>query len=268
MRMNPWRDLHPLLAWPLLVAVLVLPVPCPAAAQQAMPRSDEESAPEGRALDAGKLLITQRGRKLRVEEFALQRLSDTLLVRAASQGFSEPGMPAHPVDKVSVLMVGMDYAMGNYWSTLAAGSDTLKRGITMSGADTCYTEWRELNKQGTAKVKVVPPGRIYVLDPPLFTAFVVIGHSLQGKPCEHRPIQVIVLGDRDSIVTATVNEVGQETIRWGSRPVVARKLAISDQNTTFTAWVATDGRLLRLEQPKAELLVERIAPPVKRRPQH
>jgi hypothetical protein len=217
-------------------------------------------------LDEGRLVISQEGRKVRVEEFALQRLSDTLLVRAASHGWSAPGQPEHKVDKTCVLMVGaLDYAMGTYTSTLAAGPDTLKRGITVAAGDTLYTEWRELDQEGRAEVKVMPAGRLYILDPPLFTTFSIIGRSLNGKSCDHRPITVMVLGNpSDSILTAIVNDLGNETIAWGGRRVVARKLTIADEHTSFTAWVALDGRLLRLEQPRAALVIEREAPAARR----
>ena len=61
--------------------------------------------------------------------------------------------------------------------------------------------------------------------------------------------------------------MGSETIRWGGRPVVARKVKlIADSQTTFTLWVGPQGQLLRLSEPLGGLRAERDPPPVKRRP--
>ena len=158
--------------------------------------------------------------------------------------------------------------MGSYWSQMAVGADTLRRGIEVTPGDTAMSVWREFNGRGVGDRLVAPPGRMYIIDPPLFTPFGFLGRTLQGKVCDHRPISVMVLGARDSLVDATVDDVGSETIRWGGRPVVTRKLVIADQHTTFTAWIAADGRLMRIEQPDAGLRVEREAPPLKRRTPH
>ena len=107
---------------------------------------------------------------------------------------------------------------------------------------------------------------MYILDPPLFTTFNFIGRTLQGKVCDRRPIKVFVLGARDSMVDGTVTDVGNETIRWGGQPVQTRKLVIADSTTSFTAWFSPDGRMLRLEQPRDSIRVDRKPPPLKHQP--
>jgi hypothetical protein len=229
-------------------------------------RLEALSASRGNLLDAGTFIISQYGKPVRSEEFAIERTRDTLLVRAASR-VSLPGQTEWPVDKSMILVVGpLDFAMGSYWSQLAAGPDTLRRGIEVTPGDTVFTLWREFNRAGTGDRIAMPPGRMYVLDPPLFTTFNFIGRTLQGKACDRRPVKVFVLGARDSLVDATVTDVGTETIRWGGRPVQARKLVIADEATSFTAWFSPDGRMLRLEQPRDSVRVDRKPPPLKRQP--
>jgi hypothetical protein len=225
------------------------------------------SAARGNTLDTGTFIISQYGKPVRAEDFAIERMGDTLLVRAAST-VSLPGRDAQPADKSMVLMVGsLDFAMNNYWSQQSAGPDTLQRGIEVTRGDTVMTVWRELNRFGTGEVIAQPPGRMYVLDPPLFTTFNLLGRSLHGKVCDRRPIQVFVLSTRDSMVQGAVTDVGTETIRWGGRPVLARKLVITDQTTSFTGWYSPDdGRMLRLDQARDSIRVERKAPPLKRQP--
>lgn len=248
-------------------ALLLALVPLRACAQPTTTDGDKLatlSAARGSILDEGVFIISQYGKPVRAEEFAIQRMGDTLLVRAASL-VSRPGQAERPVDKSMVLIVGpFDFAMGSYWSQQIAGPDTLRRGVEVTPGDTVLTVWRQINGGGVGDVLAMPPGRMYILDPPLFTTFNFIGRTLQGKVFDRRPIKVFVLGARDSIVDATVTDAGNESIRWGGRPVLARKLIIADAATSFTAWFAPDGRMLRLEQARDSIRVDRKAPPLKR----
>jgi hypothetical protein len=225
------------------------------------------SAARGNTLDAGTFIISQYGKPVRAEEFALEQMGDTLLVRATST-VSLPGQAARPADKSMILLVSqLDFAMGSFWSQQSTGPDTLRRGIEVAPRDTIMTVWRELNQSGIGDIRALPPGRMYILDPPLFTTFNFLGRTLHGKVCDRRPIRVFVLGARDSMVDGTVTDVGTETIRWGGRPVLTRKLVIADEATSFTGWYSPDdGRMFRLEQARDSLRVERKAPPLKRQP--
>jgi hypothetical protein len=262
----PWRAVRAGGLVACAVALLAL-APHPTRAQPATLQAGgltEPPATQSTIVDEGVFIISQNGKQVRVEKFAFERRSDSLVVQAAST-ISAPGQPERPVDKGMLLIVGaLDYAMGSYRSQQITGPDTLRRGIDVAPGDTVFTLWRELNNAGTGDQLVMPPGRLYILDPPLFTTFDFIGRTLQGKDCDRRPIQVFVLGPRDSLVDATVTDIGRETLRWGGRPVVARKLVIADEQTAFTTWVSPDGRMLKLEQPLAGIRVDRRPPPLKR----
>ncbi len=222
------------------------------------------AAAEVTTLDQGALVVSQQGKTARVEEFSMDQNGDTLVVRAQSRVAAGPRAD-QPPDKVMSLEVGaLDFTLVRYASQQVLGPDTLKRGIETTPGDTTCMIYRELNNHGVGDRVAMPPGRLYVLDPPLFTTFNFIARSLQGQTFESRPIGVLVLGTPDTFVVATITDQGAESIRWGSRPVAARKWLIADQATRFTIWVAPDGRLLRLRQADAGILVERRAPPVKR----
>jgi hypothetical protein len=250
-------------------ALLLALAPSRAGAQPATPNEDKPETPSTSrysTLDDGVLIISQNGKPVRAEEFAFQRTRDTLLVRASSM-VSLPGQAERPVDKSMVLIVSpLDYAMGSYWSQFAVRADTLRRGVEFFRGDTVATIWRQVDRAGTGDRVAMPPGRLYILDPPLFTTFNFLGWTLQGKPCDRRPIKMFVLGQQDTLVDATVTEVGSETIRWGGRPVLTRKLVIADKTTSFTGWYTPDGRMLRLEQATNNIRVDRKPPPLKRQP--
>ena len=247
---------------------LLPPAPRPARAQPTTLQADgltELPARLDSVVDEGAFVISQNGRQVRVERFAYEQMNDSLVIQATS-ALSDAGQPERPADKGMLLIVGaLDYAMATYRSQMVSGPDTLKRGIDVAAGDTTFTLWREYNSLGTGDQLVMPPGRLYILDPPLFTTFDFIGRTLRGKVCDRRPIQVFVLGPRDSLVNATVTDTGSETIRWGGRPVMARKLVIADEQTSFTAWISPRGQMLRLEQPQAGIRVDRRSPPVRGR---
>jgi hypothetical protein len=206
---------------------------------------------------------------MRVEEFAFEPYGDSLLVRAASYpapaGSTAPEEGPARVDKNLVAFYGgRDLSLREYKSMQTFGPDTLRRELDFTGQDTAYVSYREWNGWGDASGEVMPPGRVFVLDPPLFTPFAVIVRTLEGKVFGKRPLTLLVLGQRDSVLEATITDLGTETLRWGSKPVMTRKLSIADARTRFTVWVAPGGRLLRLTQPERGLVVERLAPPVKR----
>ena len=251
-------------------ALLLALAPLCACAQPPTPGGDNfetPSAASGNILDSGTFIISQYGKPVRAEEFAIQRMGDTLLVRAASM-LSLPGEAAQPVDKSMILLVGpYDFAMGKYSSQQIAGPDTLRRSVVVTPGDTVMTVWRDINQNGVGEVRSLPPGRIYILDPLLFNTFNFLGRTLHGKVCDRRPVKMFILGARDSLVDATVTDVGNETIRWGGRPVLTRKLVIADQQTSFTGWYSPDdGRMFRLEQVQSSIRVDRKAPPLKRQP--
>jgi len=245
-----------------LAAVAIAVAPRPSSAQE--------------VVDSGRFLISQNGRPIRTEEFSFQQIGDSLVVTSNSWLLADPAVGqaawiadstsrTASFDKGATLVVGaMDYGLREYWSAAAIGPDTMRRAITLGGVDvdTAYTSYREFDGAGTADRLMLPPGRVYILDQPLFTTFNVIVRSLANSTFDHRPITMMVLGARDSVLQATVTHLGTETIRWGARPVVARKLRIADTRTAFTAWASQDGRLLRLQQPQAAITLERIAPKV------
>lgn len=243
------------------LAGLLALLPRPAGAQQV-------------TLDEGKFLVSKDGKPVRVEEFSLDQSGDSLLVRAASHLANQfdddalPGAQRLTADKSEILVLGVtDFALRSYWSQqiMNAGRDTLRRGIVLGGVDTAFTLYRDINNHGFGDRLAMPPGRIYVLDPPLFTTFNLIGRSLQGKVFDRRPITVLVLGARDTVVETTVSDLGTETIRWAARPVVARKLEFRQGATTFQTWVDPRGRMLRLEHVPSGLRVDRDPPAVKKR---
>src|SRR5262249_54099950 len=122
----------------------------------------------------------------------------------------------------------------------------------------------EQNEIGSGDTMVRPPGRVYVIDAQLFVLFDLMGRNLSAQTFESRPLEMVVLGARDTVLEATAQALGVEPIRWGAREVQARKYSIADTDTQFLLWVDARGHMLRLTQPAIDLRVDREPPKPKR----
>jgi hypothetical protein len=247
------RTRLPVGARPALLLALLL-------AGVALPSLAPRGAGAARAvLDLGRFTISQDGQPVRVEEFAYERRGDSLLVRAASAPWRAEGS-SRRFDKRMLLVVrATEYNVISYWSQIQTATDTLRRGISIASGDTAFTIWRESPRGGTGDVLAMPPGRVCILDAPLLTLFGFIGWTMQGRVFDRRPIHALLLGDRDTLVEATLTDAGTQELTWNGQSVTTRKLLVSDQQTTVEAWFTPDGHMLRLEQPRAGIRAERDA---------
>jgi len=218
-----------------------------------------------RILDNSSYRVYQGDRALGTEIFSFETQGDSLRIFThVVQSLPGPNGDIS-IDKQIAMVVGaFDYDLRFYQSTLKVGGRDLTRGLWMN--DTAFTSYRESLERGVGDRLRRPPGRLFVIDSQVFVLFDIICRNLHGKTFDRRSLPVFVLGDRDSLMEITASDLGNETIRWGSKPVVARKLRLADSRTEFLVWVGAQGYMLRLEQPAIGLRVERDAPAVKRRP--
>jgi hypothetical protein len=222
--------------------------------------------PRCEVVEKGSYKLYLKDRALGAETFEMLDASDSLIVRARQSLMVPTGDGDLPLEKNADLWVGRaDYALRQYQSTLKFRGVTKTRALVM--ADTHYVAYREDQGLGDAESRVLPPGRLFVMDSQLITLFDILCRSLQGSKWATRPINLLALGPTDTLLDARAFSLGQETIRWGGKPVVAQKLQlVADRQTTFTLWTNPEGHLLRVTEPLSGLRVERDAPDVKRRP--
>jgi hypothetical protein len=243
----------------MLRTFLILPAVVALALAQPLPAVAELDS-----VDSGSFVVYQRDRAIGAEIFSLEGRGDSLNVFARSWQKVDVGRGAEEMEKQMALVVDrQDYGLRLYQSNFRYRGKELIRGVVMG--DTAFSVYREMDGHGEGDRLLAPPGRMYVLDAQLFTLFDLICISLHGQTFERRPISMLTLGARDTVVEATAISLGTEAIRWGSRPVQARKLSISDGTTTFVVWAGPAGKMLRLEHPETGMRVVRDAPNVKRR---
>lgn len=216
-------------------------------------------------IDQGSFKIYSNDRALGAETFELSDAQDSLVVRARQYLVLPTSRGDEPLEKgVDVLVSRADFALRQYQSNRKFRGAMTKRAVVV--ADTHYVAYREGEILGEGVSFVLPPGRVYVMDSQMVTLFDLICRGLYGMTFESRPFNLLALGPRDTMLDARAVSLGNETIRWGGRPLVARKYQIvADSQTTFTAWVGPQGQLVRLVEPVGGLRAERDPPPVKRR---
>jgi len=238
---------------PLLAALLI-----PGAVRAA----EESSVP-----DQGTFVIYVNDKPIGTENFTYLVAADSMMLKSdvlllLPRGEAEPDTFTK---NVNLIVKRADYDPHDYQSVLEVSGHKIVRGLSF--LDTTFTAGREVDDRGAAEIMVRPPGRIYVIDPQVYSLFDLICRTMHGRTFDSREINILVLGTRDTVTTGNVEDLGTEVVRWGERPVTARKLAISDAQARFVMWVSPIGRMLRLEAPDAGLRVERqtaVKPPSSR----
>jgi len=214
-------------------------------------------------VDQGSFKVYRNDRLLGAETFQILQASDSLAVEARQYLTLQTTNGGEPLERSAGLLVNRhDFSLRSFTSVRTFQGQTIKRGIVLS--DTHYVAYREDAHGGEGEARVLPPGRIYVMDSQLITLFDLMCRSFQDRKFTSRDLNLLALGPRDTMLTARARSLGSETIRWGQKPVAARKLQLAvDSQTTFTLWIGPQGQLLRLVEPVGGLRAERVAPGAK-----
>jgi hypothetical protein len=209
--------------------------------------------------EQGSYIISIGGRTVGVETYQFVTSPDSVIVSSSSYQVLPHGDASDTLRKqMQIVVDALDYGLKDYRSIQKIGRDVLTRGLVIN--EEAFTSYRDDNGYGVGDRYELPPGRVFVLDRFLFSSFDLMCRSLHGKVFDKRPIMLFVMGPKDTLLEATATDLGRDTIRWAAKPVVARKLTIGDAHTTFTAWAAPEGRLLKLEEASSALRVERAPP--------
>jgi hypothetical protein len=218
-------------------------------------------------VDKGEFRTTSSGRVVGNETFSIERYGDSVVVMARVNVLMPGDQGTDTLRKqIASAADAFDYGLKTYSAIQKFRGQTLKRGVVV--ADTTFTSYREGRTSGEGSTFTLPPGRVFVLDPHVFTNFNVVCLNLRNRVFKQRPVTMIYLGPApDTVIVATATDLGPETIRWGGRAVPARHLTLGDSLVTYDLWMKPDGGMLRLEHAPTGLRVERVAPVIRpRRP--
>lgn len=236
---------------PLLFLALGVLLATPAASAQQSPSP---------VIDSGRLIVLDRGTPVGYEDFEYERQGDSLIVSGIHTRTMRDaeGKTAKWVKKFGLIVDGRDFGLRGYTSNLEVGGHLTVKGVVPG--DTAMTVYSETDGSGSAERLVQPPGRLFVMDPPLFTLFDVVCRNVSAQSLARRPIELVTLGEQAATARATMSAMGPDTIRWGGRRMISRRYALADDQGTFLAWVSPEGRMLRLLHEASGLEVLREEP--------
>lgn len=221
--------------------------------------------PRNRELDHGKFTIKVHDKVIGAENFGIEARADSINCLGRSFFTRRTDKGDEQIEKYVGISLGrMDWGLRFYQSEETFRGETYVRGVVMDPSDTAFTVFKEQKGGGGAANRLAAaPGRTFVLDSGLYTLFDLICVYLGEQAFTSRPLNILTFGEPDTVIEATVTDLGHETIRWASHPVTARKLEFSQGNMRFEAWVDKNGHMLRLAHVPTGLLVEREPPEAK-----
>jgi hypothetical protein len=216
-------------------------------------------------IDHGRFIVLDRGRPVGSEEFQYTRQADSITVVAGHVRTlrDSTGAVKKWVKNCSLVVDAQDFGLRRYTSNQLFDTHEIVRGILPG--DTAMTVYSEYDGAGGADLMSQPPGRLFIVDPPMFTLMDVICRNVSAHELEKRPVEMIALGEATHAVEGMAIAAGPDTIRWGGRRMVSRRYVLQDDEVTLFAWVSPSGQLLRLvhEASGLEVLREEPKPPVK-----
>jgi hypothetical protein len=233
----------------LLFALLALALPAVARADSAPP-------------DSGRLIVFQGDMPVANEKFVFQFLGDSLALTAISRRTmqDEKGQ-RHNYEKTMLLVAdSRDLGLQRFLSVQEFRGKKISRGLLPG--DTSITFYYEEDGAGDAYKLVQPPGRLYVMDSPMFSLFEVVTRGLVGKTFTSRRMQLLALTDSMSTPLATVTTLKPDTLQMGTRRVPVHRYKFEDPSASFDLYADSRGRLMRLVHAPSGLHVEREPDPV------
>ncbi len=233
----------------LLLACLALTWPSAARADSAPP-------------DSGRFIVFQGDMPVANERFTFQFLGDSLTLTAvARRTMQDDQGQRHNYEKVMVLVAdSRDFGLQRYLSVQEFRGVTVQRGLIPG--DTSMTFYFEESGAGQAFRLVQPPGRLYVMDSPMFSLFEVVTRGLAGKQFTSRRVQLLALTDSMATPLATVTTLKPDTLKLGEKRVPVRHYRFEDTSAAFDLYADSRGRLIRLVHGPSGLHVEREPEPV------
>ncbi len=213
-------------------------------------------------LERGRLIVFEDGQPVATERFAYTRTGDSLIVEAVHSRLMRRGDGAvREFKKSASLIVGrLDFGLVRYLSNQVVDSALTVVGTSMLPDDTVLTVYREFDGTGSAETLRLPPGRVFLMDPLMFSLFDVACRSLARQTFETRPLNLITLNSPPVALEAQVTRTPGDSLVWGGRRMTATRLTFREGSSEFRAWVNRDGQMIRFEANDGRVRVEREPP--------
>lgn len=211
-------------------------------------------------IDQGRFIVFQGDVPVALERFEYVRSGDSLVITAVVQRKAKDSSGVEVrFDKTAQMVVTeADYGIHSYLSNQSYDGHTVTKHVTPG--DTLLTVATEVDGAGDLVGVTRPPGRLFVMDPLVFSLFDIICRSVSPQTFSKRPIQLLTLGPSSTTTEATIATAGADTVRWGGKRVIARRFVMTDSGSRFTVWMDPKGHMLRLEHDGSGVSVVREEP--------
>lgn len=217
------------------------------------------SSDTGTTIERGRLIVFQDDEPVATERFAYTLSGDSIVIEAihSRRMRGADGAVAEFKKSAGLVVSRLDYGLIRYLSNQDAGGHRSVTGTSMAPGDTVITIFRESDGVGDASSLELPPGRVFIIDPLVFSLFDVMCRNLGRQTFETRPVSLITMGEPPQAVEATVTRALGDTLLWGGKRVTVTRLTFADAQSKFVAWVDREGRMLRFEASDGRVRVER-----------
>jgi hypothetical protein len=195
------------------------------------------------------------------ETILIENSTDSLRVSSSSLQMLGPAGRDSLLKQTKLVATLEDLDLRAYASAMRFLGDVVERGVECE--DTLLHLSTFAHGRGDQFIITRPPGRLFVIDTGSFVSFDLICRMLRGRAFVTRPVNMLILGPRDTVVTATLSDGGTETLRWGTGPTTARRVTLTDRTSEYVMWMDATGRMLRLENAWSHVRVERKPPPAR-----
>jgi hypothetical protein len=150
----------------------------------------------------------------------------------------------------------MDSHLMQYQSAEEIGPQ--ERALAVTTYDTTATIYHEDNGQGDGTVIVVPPGRVYILDPSVYEQVEALTRDFAQSQVPSRTMHALI-PPRDTVITIQMKRGPKEKVQGtGGKPMSAQRVDMYDDLTRIQAWLDDSGNLVRLEAPAQKVRVVRL----------
>ena len=212
------------------------------------------------AYDVGRFVVLDHGQPIATERFQYDRVADSIQVTATIQRRmrAADGSTKTFDKQISLIVDAFDYSLRRYTSNTKFDGHLSVKGVVPG--DTVMTIFTEKDDSGSADRLTQPPGRLFVMDPLVFSLFDIVCRNVHGHILKSRPISLVTLGQASATSEATVTIAGNDTIQWGGKRMIAQRYTITDAASTFLVWASPKGEMLRLEHAASGLVVLRDEP--------
>ncbi|MGH3054223.1 MAG: hypothetical protein ACRDL7_04505 [Gaiellaceae bacterium] len=218
----------------------------------------------GSPADRATFEIKVHDKTIGTETIEIENTTDSLRVSSSSLQLLGSAGRDSLIKQTRLVATIEDLDMHAYASAQRFLGQVIERGVECE--DTLVHLSTFADGRGEQDIVSRPPGRLFVIDAGSFVSFDLICRMLHGRAFLTRPVNMLVLGPRDTVVIATLEDRGTETLRWGTAPTTARRVELTDRSSRYTMWMDVQGRMLRLDNAWSGVRVERRPPPARSAP--